>query len=188
MRIELRRRRRALALNTQMQHARAVAGHIANSGILLCHRRFGLYFANDGELDPLPLAQRLMASGKTLAYPVIQPSGKLEFHAVTPDSDYCFNRFGIPEPRTAKALPRFSLGVIFMPLVAFDERGNRLGMGGGYYDRSFPATQPGRLLIGLAHALQRVPELPRQPWDAPLDAVVTETGFQAFSRRARRFA
>jgi 5-formyltetrahydrofolate cyclo-ligase len=78
--------------------------------------------------------------------------------------------------------------VLFLPLVAFDDHGNRLGMGAGYYDR-YIGRQPAGLrplLVGLAHETQRASaDLPARSWDARLDAVVTEAGWQAFSARAK---
>ncbi len=91
------------------------------------------------------------------------------------------NRFGIPEPLTHKRVhvPPWGLDLICMPLVAFDRQGNRLGMGGGFYDRSL-AYRRGRQswhkprLLGIAHALQEVAELEPRPWDIPLSGVATE--------------
>jgi 5-formyltetrahydrofolate cyclo-ligase len=81
--------------------------------------------------------------------------------------------------------------VLFMPLVAFDDSGSRLGMGAGYYDR-YLGRLPGGLtplLVGLAHEAQRSnTPLPGNPWDVPLDGVVTENGWQPFSPRAKVFA
>ena len=97
------------------------------------------------------------------------------------------NRYRIPEPdaRYCRAMKRQFLSLVLMPLVAFDAKGNRLGMGGGYYDRAFNQTQwPYKtrrpLLVGVAHEFQRVPELPTESWDVPLDAVITEREIYRF--------
>lgn len=77
-----------------------------------------------------------------------------------------------------------------MPLVGFDATGNRLGMGGGFYDRSFafkriqPQQRP--LLIGLAHSFQQLPQLPVASWDTPVDMVVTERAVFDFRPGYRR--
>jgi len=74
---------------------------------------------------------------------------------------------------------------VLVPLVAFDDAGNRLGMGAGYYDRSFAfrrAAPSPPLLVGVGYEFQRVPALAAQPWDVPLDAVLTERGLQRFPR------
>ena len=95
------------------------------------------------------------------------------------------NRYGIPEPNchANEWIEPHQLDLVLMPLVGFDSEGNRLGMGGGYYDRSFAfLTQPGSIqkphLLGIAHELQRVDTLPHEAWDVPMNAVVTEQGLQ----------
>lgn len=102
------------------------------------------------------------------------------------------NRFGIPEPdRNAKRLPSRLLSVVLLPLVGFDSDGNRLGMGGGFYDRTFgyaihsSARRP--RLIGVAYECQRSADgLPRRPWDVPLDGVVTEAGLRLITRAGKQ--
>jgi 5-formyltetrahydrofolate cyclo-ligase len=78
-------------------------------------------------------------------------------------------------------VPLRKLDVVLLPLVAFDRRGNRLGMGGGFYDRTFAPRGRGRVsaprLIGLAHGFQQVAELVDQPWDVPLRGVLTDSGW-----------
>lgn len=88
------------------------------------------------------------------------------------------NRFGILEPGSkAPALAIEALDVVLMPLVGYDLQGNRLGMGGGFYDRAFARLRRRRpLRIGLAHSLQQVARLERAPWDIPLHGVCTEGG------------
>ena len=100
------------------------------------------------------------------------------FRRYRPGEKLVANRFGIPEPphRRGNTLSAKQLDVIFLPLVGFDAAGNRLGMGGGFYDRTL-SQLPARnrpLLAGLAHDVQRVDKLPVQRWDIPLDAVVTD--------------
>lgn len=90
------------------------------------------------------------------------------------------NRFGIPEP-LGKAVAPQRLDAVCVPLVGFDGRGRRLGMGGGFYDRTFAVNARkkrgnarGPRLIGLAHACQQVGRLPHEDWDVRLTGVVTE--------------
>ena len=88
------------------------------------------------------------------------------------------NKFGIAEPKpdvSAIILPG-QLDIIFMPLVAFDDQGQRLGMGGGFYDRTLASLPQGcnkPLLVGLAHQCQQVDMVPAEPWDVPLPRVLT---------------
>ena len=194
LRRRFRRSRRLLTHAEQLSHANAVTRAVINSGILYSASTCGIYFAqiDDGELDTLPLLSRLWSFSKIVGCPVIGPQQGMDFYRVTPQTRLLTNCYGIPEPRThgtgaARFLNPLTLSVLFMPLVAFDDRGTRLGMGAGYYDRYLDRLD-GRLrplLIGLAHEVQRATAtLERQPWDIPLDGVVTEAGWQAFSSRA----
>lgn len=189
-----RERRRLIGPDQQQLHAEAVTRAVLGSGLMNRTSRCGLYFSQhaDGELDTLPLLSRLWAASKTVACPVVGSRGEMDFYQVTPRTFLSLNRYGIPEPRTRGAragryLKPLSLDVLFMPLVAFDDAGNRLGMGAGYYDRflaRFPASMR-PLTVGLAHEAQRDPDgLGQEAWDIPLDAVVTEAGWHAFSPRA----
>ena len=188
LRRKMRADRRALSTDRARAHAIAVARHLATSPWLLAARRIAAYTPNDGELDPSALIDRLLARSRIVALPVVLPDRQLGFYRYTPHTRLVDNRFGIPEPdtRTAAFVPSRSLDLVFLPLVAFDARGHRLGMGGGYYDATLGRLQPRPLLVGLAHALQRVDRLDDADWDVPLDAVVTEAGITTFTRRARR--
>ena len=146
-------------------------------------RHLAGYLAIDGELDPAPLLERARAMGKRVYLPVLagNPAAHLLFAPYHLDMAMQANRFGILEPDVPAAdllLPQH-LDLVLTPLVAFDLHGTRLGMGGGFYDRTFafrhnPAHLPRPLLLGLAYELQKVAELPRQSWDIPLDGIVTE--------------
>ena len=116
--------------------------------------------------------------------PVLHGSS-LFFSRFTERSVLIPNRFGIPEPADEPLLRPSAMDVVIAPLVAFDESGNRLGMGGGFYDRSFRFLRYRRLwrrprLVGFAFELQRVDHLDARAWDVPLDAVVTEYSKQEF--------
>ena len=98
--------------------------------------------------------------------------------------------FGIPEPDSRERIDARWLQVVLLPLVGFDDEGNRLGSGAGFYDRAlaFRAWRDhwrGPRLIGVAHSCQRTATLPTLPTDIPLDAVVTEKGFFSLSGATR---
>ena len=136
------------------------------------------YLAMPGEMDPGPAMRRALDDGKICYVPVI--SGKrLRFAPWTPDSLMRENRFGILEPaiETEQLLLPAALDLVLVPLVAFDVYGNRVGMGGGYYDRSFADRKAGdrRVLAGIAHEMQKIDLLETQPWDVPLDCIITES-------------
>lgn len=86
------------------------------------------------------------------------------------------------QPRCGTALRAAAMDVVMLPLLGFDVRGTRLGQGGGYYDRTLSKTSFRPYRIGLAYAAQQVPVLPREPWDVPLHAVLTESGLRRFAR------
>ena len=190
IRAEMRRKRRALPEHERRRRDAAVARAIARSPLFLRADHIALYLANDGEVDLTALIHRAWAMGKRCYLPVLGPvhHNRLWFNRYTPDSRMVRNRFGIPEPETNWTHVRrpWSLDLILTPLVAFDDTGNRLGMGGGYYDRALGALPP-RLrprLVGLAHECQRLASpLTACPWDVKLDAVVTEAGCQRFDGR-----
>lgn len=184
----MRAARRALNQAAQAAHAEAVARHVMISHLPLFARRFALYAPADGELDPSPLIDALLARNRMVALPVVLPDRLLGFYRYTANTRLIRNRYGILEPdtRTARYLERASLDVVLLPLVAFDDAGHRLGMGGGYYDATFARAAARPLLVGLAHALQRVEALAPAPWDIALDAVITEAGIVACTSRGAR--
>src|SRR5690606_34434666 len=145
-------------------------------------RHIGIYLANDGEIDPhlyIDLARR---KGIHFYLPILHPvyPGKLVFSPYFDGIRLSANRFGIPDPPfpRSRRRPAWALDAVLFPLVGFDENGGRLGMGGGFYDRTFAFSRirPGMApkLIGLAHDFQKVRELPIEPWDVPLHGVVTD--------------
>jgi 5-formyltetrahydrofolate cyclo-ligase len=178
----------------QIEHADMAARTIVNSGVLLRGAVCAAYLAHvrDGELDTVALITRLWSMGKTVGCPVVGRGRRMDFYRLTPSTHLIRNRYDILEPSTRGAaagncLHPLSLSLMFIPVVGFDDAGTRLGMGSGYYDRYLgrlsQTLRP--LLVGLAHETQRSKKLlPHQQWDIPLDAVVTEAGWQAFSPRA----
>lgn len=145
-------------------------------------RHLGLYLANDDELDPLPAVLSHRPRGQRLYLPVLdrRHPGHLLFTPWRPGEALLANEYGIGEPaqRAGRHRPLWALDVLLMPLVGFDRLGNRLGMGGGFYDRTLAtlARAPRRpRLVGIAYGFQEVPEgLPVEPWDQPLDEIVTD--------------
>lgn len=178
----IRARRRALNPAQQKAAARRLAHRVAASAPFRSARRLALYIAADGEIDPARLCSLAWARSKQVFLPVLHPlhRDRMLFVAYRPGDRLRRNRFGIPEPALLRTrVTAWQLDVIFLPLVAFDAAGNRLGMGGGYYDRTLDsggaAKWPRRpLLCGLAHRLQRVDALPVNPWDIPLDRVFSD--------------
>jgi len=177
-----RTRRRALSPRARREAAVRVAARISRLRGFAAARRIAAYLPFDGELDLRPLMRLASANGKRVCLPMIDPCrpGEMDLGYLDPGTRLLPNRFGIPEPwrRSTVQAPLTQIDVVLVPLVAFDETGNRLGMGAGYYDRLLQRRQHGRwqrpLLIGAAFDVQRVDCLPCQPWDVALDYVITE--------------
>src|SRR5690606_9409039 len=189
LRQAMRRRRRQLTPVQQAHAARSLKQHLSQNPLFLRARAIALYLPNDGEIDPRPLAQVVWRQRKRCYLPVLHPilENRLWFFEFRPDTPLRRNRFRIPEPEISHETrrPAWSLSLVLLPLVAFDEQGGRLGMGGGFYDRTFAFSQRRATLrprlVGLAHDFQRVENLDKQPWDVPLEAVATERKVYRFS-------
>ena len=190
VRREIRTLRRQLSPQTLQQRSRQLQRLTGNFKPFRHSRRIAFYIAANGEIDPEPLMQLAFKAGKRVYLPKLRqrPSGGLWFASYRPGDRVVYNRYGIPEPvmHHRRIVMPWSLDMAFVPLVAFDMSGNRLGMGGGFYDRTFAFKRRrnhwrGPKLIGLAHEFQRVDQLPIQAWDIPLDAVITERAIYLFN-------
>lgn len=157
------------------------------SGLLRRVTRIGLYWPADGELDPRPVMLLPEMRRTDFFLPVLAPVGpaQLWFAPYRSGSTRLVrNRFGIPEPVATNAAAgrcNKALGLVLTPLVGFGAAGARLGMGAGYYDRTFAFLRHRRVwarpwLVGLAHSSQFSHAVKPAPWDVPLAAVATERG------------
>lgn len=163
---------------------------------VLAAKNIAVYLANDGELDPMQFIKWCWQQNKNIYLPVIHPfsPGNLLFLHYHQNSEMQTNKYGILEPKLDVRLIKSinDIDIICTPLVAFDLTGNRLGMGGGFYDRTLSAwfkhyrfvdeeknayerklTKP--YPIGLAHDIQLIDAIPSQLWDIPLPEIVTPT-------------
>ena len=186
LRQTLRQARRSLDRQARAEKEAAILRALTRHPRLKRLRHLALYWPSDGEVD-LRLFQGLKKPAQHSYLPVLARGSRLHFAPWTASSSLRLNRFGIPEPRIhpREYLRPSQLDAVLMPLVGFDEQGNRLGMGGGFYDRSFAFRHARRrwrkpLLIGVAFELQRCAPLPAAAWDVPLDGIVTEHGLRLF--------
>ncbi len=180
----MRRQRRALSAQQRRCASRKLERQLGRHPLFLNSRHIAFYLPNDGEMDLGPLIKRARAMGKHCYLPVLSPlyHNRLWFAPYHSDGKLQRNRFGIPEPALnwSHMRPAWSLDLILMPLVAFDSDGNRLGMGGGYYDRTLAYLTRRRHwrkphLIGTAYSFQQVDALPHAAWDVPLQGISTES-------------
>ncbi len=183
----IREQRRQLSHEQRLQASISISEAIVHSSLFMRAKHIAFYLSNDGEIDISPVFQTAWQRGKLCYLPVLNPYGKkLSFALYTPESVMRNNRYGIPEPVVNKRalLSPQQLNLVLTPLVAFDSNGNRIGMGGGYYDRSFAFLrrqqnykQP--RLCGTGFSFQQVDHIQQQKWDVPLLGVYTDEGFKA---------
>jgi 5-formyltetrahydrofolate cyclo-ligase len=184
LRSQIRSRRRALTGQERRRHAEQLARTLSGHPLFWRARHIAFYLPNDGEMDLTPLIRRSVAMGKRCYLPVISriSHNRLWFAEYRPGEKLRPNLYGIPEPANGKWQGRSPIGLdlILMPLVGFDERGNRLGMGGGYYDRTLAYLRHRRywhrpLLLGVAYDFQKLERLESEVWDVPMHGVITES-------------
>lgn len=191
--IELRRRYRSarakLPPRVRYQAERQALRHALNAGLFLRGRRWGVYLPFGSEFDVLPLANQALWMRKQVFVPVLpsRPAKPLRFIQLKKRQQLSRNRHGIVEPLGSQRIGARQLEVLLIPLVAFDHRGVRLGMGGGYYDATLAYLKTRRSLrrprlIGIGYACQQAAALPTEAWDVRLDSVLTEAGLSEFNQ------
>jgi 5-formyltetrahydrofolate cyclo-ligase len=147
-------------------------------------RHIALFLAFDGEPSLRDVIAAAAARRKRVYAPVLT-GGTMHFAELDTGASLATNFFGILEPRVGRAIDARKLDLVLTPLVAFDDRGVRVGVGRGYYDRCFRFLLNRRRwrhpkLLGVAYELQHAPHLVRQPWDVLLAGVVTEAQVRRF--------
>ncbi|WP_137886416.1 5-formyltetrahydrofolate cyclo-ligase [Pseudomonas sp. 2FE] len=179
----LRTARRALSPHEQRQAAQRLYRQLAQDPRFRRARHIALYLPTDGEIDPRLLLRAAQRRGKATYLPVLSawPRTKMVFQRIRPHERLMPNRFRIQEPRANRKQQRkvWALDLVLLPLVGFDSAGGRLGMGGGFYDRSLAYLSLRKnwhkpTLLGLAHECQKVDRLTLASWDVPLHATVTD--------------
>lgn len=181
LRQSIRKQRQALTTSESTTCAEQLAQHVRSSQFVSNSRHIAAYLPADGEIDPMPLVQYLWSLGKTIYLPVLVPFSKkkLWFAKFEAGDQLVYNRYGIAEPLRRRLIKPCALDLVLTPLVAFDQAGHRIGMGGGYYDRSF-AFLTGRQywrkphMLGLAFEFQKQGTIKQNAWDIPLTAIATE--------------
>jgi 5-formyltetrahydrofolate cyclo-ligase len=190
LRQQLAERRRSLSPHERMSAAQGLRRSLEQLPEYLTDACVAGYWASNGELPLNLVMPPLAARGQQFLLPVIGENKQLRFAPWQSGDDVQPNRYGIPEPvETNELLEPSQLDLVFVPLLAFDRRGNRLGHGGGYYDRSFAflndQVRPAEpLLVGIAYAFQEMPEIGEEDWDVPLDFIATESELIHCTRQA----
>jgi 5-formyltetrahydrofolate cyclo-ligase len=194
IRQQIRQQRQQLSKTAQQLAAKQLLQILINHKKINAAQHIALYLSNDGELDTKPFIHWCWQQQKQVYLPVIHPfsRGHLLFLQYHPNSIMVVNQYGIAEPK----LDIRNLGllkqvdILLTPLVAFDNTGNRLGMGGGFYDRTLATWYQGNknttnnafYPLGLAHNCQLVSSIPTQIWDIPLPEIITPNKTYRFDR------
>lgn len=178
IRKDIRERRNALSITTQRDAAIMLSARLSHHPRIQQAKRIAIYLTNDGELATSSFIEWCWQQKKEVYLPVIHPfsAGNLLFLRYQSKTTLLRNSLGILEPKldVTTVCPLSDLDIICTPLVAFDDSGARLGMGGGFYDRSLARWQKTKLYpIGLAHDCQQVDKVPSEHWDVPLPEIVT---------------
>ena len=181
LRNQLRQQIRKTRANLTALQQQQAENSITQQALALIEERnaqhIALYVSFDGEISTDKLIKTLWAQDKHVYLPVLHPfnPNHLLFLRYLPDTPMLKNKFGIWEPKlnVQNVLPLYELDILFTPLVAFDKQGNRLGMGGGFYDRTLQNWQNSSFIpVGLAHQCQQVEQLPTEAWDVPLHRIL----------------
>jgi 5-formyltetrahydrofolate cyclo-ligase len=185
IRKQIRQARQQLSAFEQQQAAQSLCQQFLSLPELSQSQHIAIYLHNDGEIATTELITALWQLGKSVYLPILHPftAGYLVFQRYQARTTMTANKYGIAEPKLncEEIKVAAELDLILTPLVAFDAQGQRMGMGGGFYDRTF-ANQPlaQRRMIGLAHDCQRVENIPAEVWDLPLPVVVTPSAIYRF--------
>ena len=133
----------------------------------------GGYYPTNYEIDDLEILNYFFKKGSMVSLPKIEKKSQMEFFKWNKYDPLVINKYGIPEPEiTNKVYP----DILFVPLVAFDKKLNRLGYGGGFYDRYIQKISNIKKIVkvGLAFSFQKLKTIPISKYDRKLDIIITE--------------
>lgn len=181
---ECRSKRKAFSSSYRKKVTLAATSNLKKLSCFQKSKRIACYIANDGEISPHFIIKFLLMQKKSCYLPALDPLRikKLRFLAYNPDSQLHNNHYGIAEPSIPikHSLKPWALDLIITPVVGFDCYGHRIGMGGGYYDRTFSYLRTRQhwrkpYIVGFAFDEQELVCIHANKWDIPLNAIVTPT-------------
>ena len=176
----LRNRRKNLSSQERAIASLKISKNLLQSNLLSTSTAISIYLHNDGEVDSECIVKNCSVKKTSFYVPIINndDSKLLLFSKYGHQMRFKKNKYGIREPENPSLMDAHFLDIVIMPLVGFDRTGNRIGMGGGFYDRTFQFLSGRKkikpLLIGLAYSIQEVANIPNRPWDIPLNFIATE--------------
>jgi 5-formyltetrahydrofolate cyclo-ligase len=183
-RIALRKHARAaragLSVDDRAKASEKIADTIVRSSWFRRSKFVACYLPMQEEVDTWPLIDRAWRMKKRVFAPIVEKNFSMQFCELTAESELIYNRYGLAEPGDGEIIAPRALDVVITPVVAFDDERNRLGMGGGYFDRTFSFLKHRKFLfhpklIGLAFSCQRVEKIAANPWDIRVFCVIDET-------------
>lgn len=173
LRQSMRQIRKSLSLADQEQASKKVTHSILNLKPYQQAQRLAFYRAFEGEIQLDAVWFEAEKNGKDCYFPVLTQKDELAFLKANQKTIFTPNRYGILEPLVEEdSVFTKKLDIIFIPLVAFDDRCTRLGMGKGYYDKTLADSEA--LLMGVAYEFQRQHHIEASSWDVPLHGVITQ--------------
>ena len=196
IRQSVRQKRRQMSDSVRLTASQQICKTFMDRADFRAATNIGAFLAFDGEPDLATLISTAWDRGQRVFLPIVQGKEQpMSFAAYDKESTLVKNRFGIlePDPATALRIDPPELDCVLAPLVAFDAECHRIGVGGGFYDRTFAFKRTAAenqtreknrpTMIGVAFEFQKVESIQPQPWDVPLDAVVTEKQTYNYGKR-----
>ena len=193
LRRQLRQQRRLTTPQQQRAAGRAILQHIQRHRLLAGKQKVGIYLSAFGEVDTAVLIDWCFRQHKQVYLPQVRHMDqKLVWLRICrtqwQQRRFHWHRLGMQQPQHQRGVLAHTMDILLMPLLGFDNSGSRLGMGGGFYDRTLASCPSKPFRLGIAYDFQRIPQFPRQPWDQSLDAVATPSGMQQFKGNRHFFA
>jgi 5-formyltetrahydrofolate cyclo-ligase len=180
LRREARAARAELSADEREKASNKIADTVIRSSWFRRSKFVACYLSTQEEVDTWLLIDRAWRMKKRVFAPIIKKNFVMEFCELTAESELVFNQYGLPEPQDGEIIAPRALDIVITPVVAFDADGNRIGMGGGYFDRAFSFLANRHFLfhpklIGLAFSCQRVEKITPNPWDIRVFRVIDES-------------
>lgn len=172
--------RRSMHAHERDVASRRITDRFLNSQHFFSSRSVACYLAAWDEVDTSAIIERAWRAKKRVFAPVVDKHGSMSFHGMHPETTLIRNRFGLWEPQSTEIIRPADIDIVVTPVVAFDEQRNRIGMGGGYFDRAFAFLQWRQCwlrpkLVGLAFECQKIEKISPKPWDIRLYRVFCES-------------
>lgn len=178
-RATLRARRQAIPPAERLVAAQKAATALTHWEKFKISTHIALYHAVGGEFPTLPLFHACWAAQKITYLPIVKKNGLLTFARFDANTPLLKNTWNILEPQETQRIDAQALDLLLLPLVGFDKKGNRLGAGGGYYDRLLKSLESLPVFaLGVGYSCQEVERLPKEPQDQPIQGVLTEQGIR----------